>query len=105
MADHVQCDHLDTRKKKDEEAAFRGILVDTSFWLVHCRRVSPKMLGEHPPEPHFPMAEAGRNAPRDRAAVRSQVFIPENCKGWVTGNRGSELRRMEMETGTSLRRE
>lgn len=31
-----------------------------------------------------------------------QVHIPENCKGWVTGNRGSELRRMEMETGTYM---
>lgn len=31
-----------------------------------------------------------------------QVFIPENCKGWVTGNRGSELRRMEVETGTYM---
>eukprot|EP00913_Durusdinium_trenchii_P006780 g6372.t1 len=32
----------------------------------------------------------------------TEVFIPENCKGWVTGNRGSELRRMEMETGTYM---
>ena len=28
--------------------------------------------------------------------------MPENCKGWVTGNRGSELRRMELETGTYM---
>lgn len=32
----------------------------------------------------------------------TEVFIPENCKGWVTGNRGSELRRMELETGTYM---
>merc|ERR1740123_2023854 len=28
----------------------------------------------------------------------TECHIPENCKGWVTGNRGSELRRMEQET-------
>merc|ERR1719384_2049403 len=28
----------------------------------------------------------------------TEIHIPENCKGWVTGNRGSELRRMEQET-------
>jgi hypothetical protein len=28
----------------------------------------------------------------------TEVHIPENCKGWVTGNRGSELRRMELES-------
>merc|ERR1740123_1251421 len=28
----------------------------------------------------------------------TEMHIPENCKGWVTGNRGSELRRMEQET-------
>jgi hypothetical protein len=28
----------------------------------------------------------------------TEMHIPENCKGWVTGNRGSELRRMEEET-------
>ncbi|CAL1172746.1 unnamed protein product [Cladocopium goreaui] len=27
----------------------------------------------------------------------TEVHVPENCKGWVTGNRGSELRRMETE--------
>merc|ERR1719265_620617 len=32
----------------------------------------------------------------------TEVHIPENCKGWVTGNRGSELRRMEQETGTYM---
>eukprot|EP00401_Gymnodinium_catenatum_P073190 CAMPEP_0117488174 /NCGR_PEP_ID=MMETSP0784-20121206/16375_1 /TAXON_ID=39447 /ORGANISM="" /LENGTH=587 /DNA_ID=CAMNT_0005282845 /DNA_START=1 /DNA_END=1762 /DNA_ORIENTATION=- len=32
----------------------------------------------------------------------TEIFIPENCKGWVTGNRGSELRRMEQETGTYM---
>merc|ERR1719229_1033069 len=32
----------------------------------------------------------------------TEVHIPENCKGWVTGNRGSELRRMEMETNTYM---
>jgi len=32
----------------------------------------------------------------------TEVRIPENCKGWVTGNRGSELRRMEQETGTYM---
>merc|ERR1719492_167374 len=32
----------------------------------------------------------------------TEMHIPENCKGWVTGNRGSELRRMEMETGTYM---
>merc|ERR1719433_1702460 len=35
-------------------------------------------------------------AQRDDA---TEMHIPENCKGWVTGNRGSELRRMEEETG------
>lgn len=32
----------------------------------------------------------------------TEMHIPENCKGWVTGNRGSELRRMEQETGTFM---
>eukprot|EP00932_Pfiesteria_piscicida_P007160 SRR837773.17150.p2 GENE.SRR837773.17150~~SRR837773.17150.p2 ORF type:complete len:535 (-),score=240.90 SRR837773.17150:118-1497(-) len=32
----------------------------------------------------------------------TEMHIPENCKGWVTGNRGSELRRMEAETGTFM---
>lgn len=32
----------------------------------------------------------------------TEVHIPENCKGWVTGNRGSELRRMELETNTYM---
>merc|ERR1719512_311618 len=38
-------------------------------------------------------------ASRDDA---TEMHIPENCKGWVTGNRGSELRRMEQETGTFM---
>jgi len=29
----------------------------------------------------------------------TEVFIPDNCKGWVMGNQGSELRRVEKETG------
>jgi len=32
----------------------------------------------------------------------TEMHIPENCKGWVTGNRGSELRRMEEESGTYM---
>lgn len=32
----------------------------------------------------------------------TEVRIPENCKGWVTGNRGSEMRRMEQDTGTFM---
>mmetsp|Transcript_65800 Transcript_65800/g.157238 ORF Transcript_65800/g.157238 Transcript_65800/m.157238 type:complete len:717 (-) Transcript_65800:5-2155(-) len=32
----------------------------------------------------------------------TEVTIPSNCKGWVTGNRGSELRRMEQVTGTYM---
>jgi len=32
----------------------------------------------------------------------TEMHIPDNCKGWVTGNRGSELRRMEAETGTFM---
>merc|ERR1719253_1571477 len=32
----------------------------------------------------------------------TEMHIPENCKGWVTGNRGSELRRMEQETKTYM---
>jgi len=32
----------------------------------------------------------------------TEMHVPENCKGWVTGNRGSELRRMEQETGTYM---
>merc|ERR1719215_937299 len=32
----------------------------------------------------------------------TEMHIPENCKGWVTGNRGSELRRMEEETRTYM---
>merc|ERR1740121_1502073 len=32
----------------------------------------------------------------------TEMHIPDNCKGWVTGNRGSELRRMEQETGTFM---
>eukprot|EP00927_Polykrikos_kofoidii_P057306 TRINITY_DN51421_c0_g1_i1.p1 TRINITY_DN51421_c0_g1~~TRINITY_DN51421_c0_g1_i1.p1 ORF type:complete len:613 (-),score=95.09 TRINITY_DN51421_c0_g1_i1:365-2203(-) len=32
----------------------------------------------------------------------TEMHIPGNCKGWVTGNRGSELRRVEQETGTFM---
>merc|ERR1719502_2184889 len=32
----------------------------------------------------------------------TEMHVPANCKGWVTGNRGSELRRIEQETGTFL---
>lgn len=32
----------------------------------------------------------------------TEMHIPDNCKGWVTGNRGSELRRVEQETGTYM---
>jgi len=32
----------------------------------------------------------------------TEMHIPSNCKGWVTGNRGSELRRMENETGVYM---
>merc|ERR1719379_2577047 len=32
----------------------------------------------------------------------TEMHIPDNCKGWVTGNRGSELRRMEQETKTYM---
>merc|ERR1719401_3195108 len=32
----------------------------------------------------------------------TEMHIPDNCKGWVTGNRGSELRRMEQETSTFM---
>ncbi|CAE8583178.1 unnamed protein product [Polarella glacialis] len=32
----------------------------------------------------------------------TEVHVPDNCKGWVTGNRGTELRRMELETGTYM---
>merc|ERR1719277_974878 len=32
----------------------------------------------------------------------TELHIPMNCKGWVTGNRGSELRRMEQETGVYM---
>merc|ERR1719183_1032541 len=37
----------------------------------------------------------------DRQDV-TEVHVPENCKGWVTGNRGSELRRMELESSTYM---
>merc|ERR1711920_783285 len=29
----------------------------------------------------------------------TEMFIPSNCKGWVMGNKGQELRRVEKETG------
>lgn len=32
----------------------------------------------------------------------TEMHVPDNCKGWVTGNRGSELRRVEQETGTFM---
>jgi len=32
----------------------------------------------------------------------TEMHIPMNCKGWVTGNRGSELRRVEGETGVFM---
>jgi len=38
---------------------------------------------------------------KDRDDV-TEVHIPANCKGWVTGNRGSELRRMEQNSGTYM---
>merc|ERR1712224_112413 len=28
-----------------------------------------------------------------------EMYVPQNCKGWIMGNRGSELRRVEKETG------
>merc|ERR1712232_790016 len=34
----------------------------------------------------------------DRRDDATEMHVPDNCKGWVTGNRGSELRRMETET-------
>eukprot|EP00435_Cladocopium_sp_Y103_P041622 s556_g11.t1 len=34
----------------------------------------------------------------------TEVKIPDSCKGWVTGNRGSELRRMEQEPTCALLR-
>jgi len=36
---------------------------------------------------------------RNRTDV-TEVHVPQNCMGWVTGNRGSELRRVEQESGT-----
>mmetsp|Transcript_43786 Transcript_43786/g.79143 ORF Transcript_43786/g.79143 Transcript_43786/m.79143 type:complete len:644 (-) Transcript_43786:152-2083(-) len=32
----------------------------------------------------------------------TEMHIPESCKGWVTGNRGSELRRVEMQSKTFI---
>lgn len=32
----------------------------------------------------------------------TEIHVPDNCKGWVTGNRGSELRRMELESSTYM---
>merc|ERR1719162_2562977 len=32
----------------------------------------------------------------------TEVHVPDDCKGWVTGNRGSELRRVELETGVYM---
>merc|ERR1712048_398349 len=32
----------------------------------------------------------------------TEAHIPSNCKGWVTGNRGSELRRIEHASGTYM---
>jgi len=32
----------------------------------------------------------------------TEMHVPDHCKGWVTGNRGSELRRMEQETTTFM---
>jgi len=32
----------------------------------------------------------------------TEMHIPRECVGWVTGNRGTELRRIEQETGTFL---
>merc|ERR1719199_2124877 len=38
----------------------------------------------------------------DRRDDCTEVHIPNNVKGWITGNRGSELRRIEQETDTFL---
>jgi len=38
----------------------------------------------------------------DRRDDCTEVHVPNNVKGWVTGNRGSELRRIEQETDTFL---
>lgn len=32
----------------------------------------------------------------------TEMHVPPNCKGWVTGNRGSELRRVENATGVYM---
>merc|ERR1719201_1946775 len=32
----------------------------------------------------------------------TEVHVPNNVKGWITGNRGSELRKIEQETSTFL---
>merc|ERR1719401_1855946 len=45
---------------------------------------------------HVTIADVSR---RDDA---TEMHIPDNCKGWVTGNRGSELRRMEQLTDTFM---
>jgi len=57
---------------------------DFLTWLLQQRRGSVTIADVHK---------------RDDA---TEMFIPDNCKGWVTGNRGSELRRMEQETGTYM---
>merc|ERR1712232_344158 len=38
----------------------------------------------------------------DRRDDATEMHVPDNCKGWVTGNRGSELRRVEEETSTFM---
>ncbi|CAK0849770.1 unnamed protein product [Prorocentrum cordatum] len=53
-------------------------------WLLHQRRGTPTVSDV---------------ADRDDC---TEMHIPDNCKGWVTGNRGSELRRVEEETGTYM---
>ena len=32
----------------------------------------------------------------------TEIHVPRNCLGWITGNRGSELRRIEEESETYL---
>merc|ERR1719401_589053 len=66
-----------TRKERRRSREFIG-------WLLAQRRGS------------VTIADVSR---RDDA---TEMFIPENCKGWVTGNRGSELRRMEQETSVYM---
>ncbi|CAK0838125.1 unnamed protein product, partial [Prorocentrum cordatum] len=90
-----------TRKKLEQASGcilqyvgFVAFIAGTLKERARCREFIVWLLQQRRGSVTIARAEA-----RDDCTV---VHIPVSCKGWVTGNRGSELRRMEQESGTYM---